>query len=59
MKRDDIKAVEMTRRIRDAHYEQLKGKSWDEQVAFYKEQALHLHEALKHLETEKCNKTHA
>ena len=33
MKRSEIKAVEMTRRIRDAHYEQLKEKSWEEQVA--------------------------
>jgi hypothetical protein len=59
MKRDDIKAVEMTRRIRDAHYEKLKEKSWDEQVAFYKERARHLHEELKHVETEKRNKTPA
>jgi hypothetical protein len=41
-----LKAVEMTRRIRDAHHEQLKDKTWEERVAFYKEQARALHEAL-------------
>ena len=44
MKKNEIKAVEMTRHIRDIHYEQLKKKSWEEQVAFYKEQARHLHD---------------
>ena len=42
-----LKTVEMTRRIRDTHYEQLKDKSWEERVAFYKEQARALHEALR------------
>ncbi|MEX0600371.1 MAG: hypothetical protein WD205_07000 [Rhodothermales bacterium] len=41
-----IKAVEMVRRIREAHHEQLEGKTWDEQVAFYKEHACALHEKL-------------
>ena len=36
MGKNEIKAVEMTRRIRDAHYEQLKGKSPEERIAFYK-----------------------
>jgi hypothetical protein len=31
-----IKAVEMVRRIRDAHYEQLRGKSPEEWIAFYR-----------------------
>ena len=31
-----IKAVEMVRRIRDAHYEQLRGKSPEERIAFYR-----------------------
>jgi len=34
-----IKAVEMTRRIRDKHYEQLIGLSQAERLAFYREQA--------------------
>ena len=41
-----MKAVKMTRRIRDTHYEQLKGKTWEERVAFYKEQARALHKEL-------------
>ena len=32
-----LKTVEMPRRIRDAHYEELKDKTWEERVAFYKE----------------------
>ena len=35
MKTTTIKAVEMVRRIRDAHYEQLRGKSPEERIAFY------------------------
>lgn len=55
MKKDlEIKAVEMTRRIRDAHYGQLKGKGWDERVAFYREKAHLLHDELKHAEAEEC-----
>jgi hypothetical protein len=36
MKRTTIKAVEMVRRIRDAHCELLRGKSADERIAFYR-----------------------
>ncbi len=32
-------AVAMVRRIRDAQHEQLAGKSWKEQVAYFHEQA--------------------
>lgn len=39
MAKNEIKAVEMTRRIRDAHYEQLKGKSPEERIAFYRRKA--------------------
>lgn len=39
MKKTTIKAVEMVRRIRDAHYEQLRGKSPDERIAFYRTKA--------------------
>lgn len=36
MKKTPIKAIEMVRRIRDAHYEQLHGKSPEERIAFYR-----------------------
>jgi hypothetical protein len=36
MKKTTIKAVELVRRIRDAHYEQLRGKSPEDQIAFYR-----------------------
>lgn len=36
MKKTTIKAVEMMRRIRNAHYEQLRGKSPEQQIAFYR-----------------------
>ncbi len=41
-----MKAVKMVRRIRDAHYQELKDKTWDERIAFYKEQARALHKEL-------------
>ena len=41
-----LKAVEMTRRIRDQHYEQLKDKTHAERIAFYKQQAQELHARL-------------
>jgi hypothetical protein len=34
-----IKAVEMTRSIREQHYQRLSGKSHRERIAFYREQA--------------------
>ena len=36
MKKTTIKAVEMVRRIRDTHYEQLRDKSPEERIAFYR-----------------------
>jgi hypothetical protein len=39
MKKTTIKAVGMVRRIRDAHYEQLRGKSPEERIAFYRAKA--------------------
>ena len=39
MKKTMIKAVEMVRRIRDEHYEQLRGKSPEERIAFYRAKA--------------------
>jgi hypothetical protein len=39
MKKTTLKTIEMTRRIRDAHYEQLKEKSHAERIAFYRAKA--------------------
>ncbi|HXO18493.1 MAG TPA: hypothetical protein VOA87_01060 [Thermoanaerobaculia bacterium] len=41
-----IKAVEMVRRIRDAHYAQLKDSSPEEKIAFFREKARALHAEL-------------
>ena len=41
-----MKTVKMVRRIRDAHYQELKDKTWDERIAFYKEQARTLRKEL-------------
>jgi len=41
-----LKAVELTRRIRDQHYEQLKDKTPMERIAFYRQQAQELHQRL-------------
>jgi hypothetical protein len=43
MEKTKMKAVQMVRQIRDAHHEQLKNKTWEERVAFYREQAQALH----------------
>lgn len=47
MKKNEVKAVELVRRIRDEHYEQLKDKSPEEQLEFYRKQAEELHKELK------------
>ena len=47
MEKEKIKTVEMVRRIRDAQHEQLKGRSWEDRVAFYQEQTDALHDKLK------------
>jgi len=39
MKKTTIEAVETVRRIRDAHYEQLRGKSPEERITFYRAKA--------------------
>lgn len=41
-----IKAVEMTRQIRDAHFAELVGKTSGERIAFYREKARLLHAEL-------------
>ena len=43
MKKTTIKAVETVRRIRDAQYEQLRGKSPEERIAFYRAKAEQMH----------------
>ena len=53
MKKTTINAVEMVRRIRDAHYEQLRGKSPEERIAFYRAKA-HLLQA--QIETQRQQK---
>jgi hypothetical protein len=43
MHEPEIRAVEMVRSIRDAHYERLKGLSPQEKIAFFREKARALH----------------
>jgi hypothetical protein len=43
MKTKAIDAVEMTRRIRDAHYEQLKDATSTERIRFFREKAQRVH----------------
>ena len=46
MHESEIKAVEMVRSIRDAHYERLKDLSPQEKIAFFREKARTLHARL-------------
>jgi len=46
MPEPNIRAVEMVRRIRDAHYEKLKDSSPQEKIAFFREKARRLHAEL-------------
>jgi hypothetical protein len=41
-----IKAIELVRGIRDAHYERLKDSSPQEKIAFFREKARRLHSEL-------------
>ncbi len=41
-----IRAVEMVRRIRESHYEEVKDLSPEEQIAFFREKARALHAEL-------------
>ena len=54
-----IKAVEMTRQIRDKHYEQLRGLSRAERLAFYREHARLMNEKAKKLVRAKRKLEHA
>jgi hypothetical protein len=46
MSEPQIKAVEMVRSIRDAHYEKLKDRSSQEKIAFFRNKARALHAEL-------------
>jgi hypothetical protein len=54
-----IKAVEMTRQIRDKHYEQMKNMSRAERLAFYREQARLMNEKAEQLLKQKRKLEHA
>ena len=45
--KSEIDAVSFVREIRDAQYEQLKHRSWEERIAYYKAKAQALHKLLK------------
>lgn len=44
-----IKTLEMTRRIRDANYEKLSGKTPHERISFYREKAQRLYNNIEEL----------
>ena len=46
MKNDEIRAVELVRRIRDEHQEALRDRTPEERRAFYRERAREVHERL-------------
>jgi hypothetical protein len=46
MEKKTIDAVAMTRRIRDAHYEQLKDATAAERIRFFREKARRVHAAI-------------
>ena len=54
-----IKAVEMTRRIRDAHHAELEGKTPEENIAFFREKARLFHRELGRSEELPCDPTPA
>jgi len=54
MKKRPIKAVDLVRRIRDRHHEQLKGKSLEERIEFYRKKARSTNE--RFLEVQKRRK---
>ena len=49
MEANAIKAVETIRRIRDEQHELLKGKTFEEVKAYYRERASHVHERAQEL----------
>ncbi|MBI5301392.1 MAG: hypothetical protein HY868_04575 [Chloroflexi bacterium] len=59
MENQNIKAVEMTRQIRDKIYEQIKDMSPAEQLAFFREHARLVNEKAEKLIKAKRTPTHA
>lgn len=47
MEQMKMKAIEMVRQIREAHYEQLKDKTHQERLAFYREKAQVMNKRVK------------
>jgi len=43
---EKIKTIEMVRHIRDTHYEELKDKSHEEKIFFYRQKAYALYEKI-------------
>jgi hypothetical protein len=43
MAKHEIRAVELVRKIRDEHYVELQGKTIEERIAFYEEEARRFH----------------
>jgi hypothetical protein len=54
MDKKKIDTVEMTRKIRDEHAKRLKGKSHEEQMAFYRERAKKMEKKIPVLLKEKA-----
>ncbi len=59
MEKFEINAVEMTRQIRDKHYEQTKDMSRAERLAFYREHARLMDEKAEQLLKQKRKLEHA
>ena len=55
MVKHEVKTVEMTRKIRDSQYQQLKGRSESERISFYRDNAQALYAKLEKLTREILN----
>ncbi len=55
MVKHEVKTVEMTRKIRDSQYQQLKGRSESERISFYRDKAQALYAKLEKLTREILN----
>jgi hypothetical protein len=53
MSKNNFKAVKMVRDIRNMHYDQLKGKSEDERIAFYRKKSKKIHNEVKMIKSDK------
>jgi hypothetical protein len=52
MNKDNFKTVKMVRDIRNMHYHQLKEKSEDERIAFYREKSKKIHSEVKMIKSD-------